>query len=132
MRIALDTNVYSALKRGRAEAEDLVRRSHEVIVSAVVLGELSHGFVKGSRYEWNRRTLEEFLSNSLVRVVDVTSTTANYFGHIAADLDRRGKPIPTNDIWIAAHAMETGADLASYDPHFGEIQALSWVNLAVF
>lgn len=131
MRISLDTNVYPALKRGRAEAENVVRRSEEVILSTVVLGELAHGFIKGSRYQSNRRVLEEFLSNPLVRVVDVTPTTADYFGRIAADLDRRGRPIPTNDIWIAAHAMETGADLVSYDPHFGEIQAFSWINLAV-
>jgi len=58
----------------------------------------------------------------------VTFVTAERFGRIAAALREKGRGIPTNDIWIAAHAMETGADLVSFDTHFGEIDGLVWVD----
>lgn len=62
----------------------------------------------------------------------VTLVTADRFGRVAAALRRRGRPIPTNDVWIAAHAMESGADLVSLDRHFfGEIEGLAWVDPVV-
>jgi tRNA(fMet)-specific endonuclease VapC len=60
----------------------------------------------------------------------VTLTTAERFGRIAAALRRRGTPIPTNDIWIAAQAMESGAELLSFDEHFAEVDALAWTRLS--
>lgn len=60
--------------------------------------------------------------------VPVTRTTADRYARIALALKRKGRPIPTNDIWIAAHAMETGADLVSYDEHFAAVDGLVWVR----
>lgn len=57
----------------------------------------------------------------------MTFTTADRFGRIAAALRAKGKPIPQNDIWIAAHAMETGADLLSFDRHFEAVEGLALV-----
>jgi len=62
-----------------------------------------------------------------VSVCDVTEATARRFGLIAAALRERGRPIPSNDIWIAAQAMETGAELLSYDQHFSFIDGLAWL-----
>ncbi len=127
MKLLLDTNAYSALMRGHPEVADRVRKAERVLLSAVVTGELLYGFRYGSRFEENSNRLAAFLDSSYVSFVPVTFITADRFGRISAALRRHGTPIPTNDIWIAAHAMETGADLLSSDPHFGAIEGLAWV-----
>ena len=57
-------------------------------------------------------------------------TTADRYARTAAALRAKGRPIPSNDIWIAAHALETGADLVSYDHHFGEVDGLAWIPVS--
>jgi tRNA(fMet)-specific endonuclease VapC len=89
---------------------------------------LLFGFRHGSRYEANSQELEDFLASQYVTLVPVTFATADRFGRIAASLRRKGKPLPTNDIWIAAHAMELGADLLSFDRHFEEVDGIAWVR----
>jgi tRNA(fMet)-specific endonuclease VapC len=127
VKVLLDTNAYSALRRGHELVAEQVRNSEEVLVSSVVIGELLYGFRNGSRYEENTRALRSFLEDPNVRLLPVTWDTADLFGRISAGLRKKGRPLPTNDIWIAAHAMEAGADLLSSDPHFGHIDGLSWV-----
>ncbi|HET6362106.1 MAG TPA: type II toxin-antitoxin system VapC family toxin [Gemmatimonadota bacterium] len=128
MRILLDTNAYSALMRGVAEVADRVRRAERVLVSPIVIGELLYGFRNGSRNEENTRQLDTFLENPFVELVTVTRTTADRFAGIALGLKRKGRPLPVNDVWIAAQALETGADLLSSDGHFGEVEGLSWLR----
>ncbi len=128
MRVLLDTNAYTALFRGHPDVSRLVRRSEEVLISPIIAGELLFGFRHGSRYETNRRDLDAFLDSPFVRLLDVTFSTADRFSRISAALRKKGRPIPSNDIWIAAQAMETGADLLSFDQHFGEIDGLAWVQ----
>lgn len=130
MRVLLDTNGYSALMRGIDAVVERVTRAEEVLLSTVVAGELMFGFRQGTRLRKNLAELDVFLGNPHVTVVPVSLTTADRFGRIAAALRVKGRPIPTNDIWIAAHAMETGADLLSFDTHFGEIDGLAWVDLS--
>ena len=129
MRVLLDTNAYSALVENQPEIRQRVHIAEEVLISAVVLGELLFGFHNGSRYEQNRAVLERFLQESNVRVVTLTFTTAERFGEIFTRLRRRGKPIPTNDIWIAAQAIEHESDLLSADSHFQFVETLSWIRL---
>ena len=129
MRLLLDTDAYSALKRGHAETADLVRRSEEVLFSTVVAGELLHGFRLGSRFERNRQDLEAFVASPFVTVVPVTMATADRFSRVAAALRKRGTPIPTNDIWVAAQVMETGAELLSFDRHYEAVDGLAWRRL---
>lgn len=128
MTVLLDTNAYTALLKGDVGVARLVRQSESVLLSAIVAGELLFGFRNGSRFEANRRQLEEFLANPYVSLLPVGLVTADRFGRIAAALRRKGTPLPTNDIWIAAHAMESGADLLSFDRHFGQVDGLSWVE----
>jgi tRNA(fMet)-specific endonuclease VapC len=128
MRILIDTNAYSALVEGQSEIGIRVREAEEVLISTVVLGELLFGFHNGSRYEQNRRVLDRFLREPRVQVVTLTFTTAERFGEIFASLRKRGKPIPTNDIWIAAQAIENDSSLLSSDPHFGFVEKLSWLS----
>ncbi len=126
MKVLLDTNAYTALFRGHSAVADRVRSAEQVLVSTVVAGELLFGFRNVARYEASRRDLERFLSTPYVRLLDVTFVTAERFGRIAAGLKRKGRPLPTNDVWVAAHAMESGAELLSFDRHFGEIDGLAW------
>ena len=98
-------------------------------MSAIVVGELLFGFRYGRHYEANRRELEEFLSSAYVTLLSVTFVTCDRFSRIAAALRQKGRPIPTNDIWIAAHAMESGAELLSFDRHFEEVEGITWTQL---
>jgi tRNA(fMet)-specific endonuclease VapC len=125
MKLLLDTNAYSALRRGDDSVARSIRAATHVLVSAVVAGELLYGFRHGNRCEENVRELREFLRSPDVTFLGVTWTTADRFGRIAADLRKQGTPIPTNDIWIAAHAMEHGADLLSFDRHFDHVPGLA-------
>ena len=127
MRVALDTSAYSALMRGHRDIASLVRRAEAVLLPAVVAGELLYGFRYGSRFEENAARLEAFLETPSVHLLAVTFVTADRFGRIATGLREKGTPIPTNDIWIAAQAMEEGADLVSSDAHFGLVEGLAWV-----
>lgn len=130
MKVALDTSAYSALMRGHREVASLVRRSEAVLLPAIVAGELLYGFRFGSRFEENAARLEAFLDAPSVGLLAVTFVTADRFGRIATSLREKGTPIPTNDIWIAAQAMEAGADLVSSDAHFGLVDGLAWVSFS--
>ena len=129
MKVLLDSNAYSQLMLGREQVRQIVRGAKEVLLSAVVLGELLYGFRHGSRYERNARGMRAFIDNPYVSVVPVGETTADRYSRIAASLRDKGRPIPTNDVWIAAHAMETGADLVSADRHFEHVDGIAWVWL---
>ena len=126
MRALLDSSAYSDLLRGSAPIADIVRRADEVLLSAVVVGELLFGFRGGSDFDRNVARLHAFLDGPHVSFVDVGPVTADSYGRIAAALRAKGRPIPTNDMWIAAHAMETGADLVSADGHFAHVDGIAW------
>lgn len=129
MRVLLDSNAYAQLMRGREQVSRIVRDAEEILLSAVVLGELLYGFRHGSRYERNARAMRAFLDNPYVSIMPVGETTADRYSRIAASLRAKGRPIPTNDIWIAAHAAETGADLVSADRHFEHVDGIALIRL---
>lgn len=128
MKVLLDTNAYVALMRGDPGVAQLVQRASRVLLPVVALGELHFGFQCGSRAKANLSQLEQFLENAYVDLVPVGRDTAERFGRIASALRSKGKPIPTNDIWIAAQAMETAAHLVSFDRHFGHVDGLLWTE----
>ena len=128
MKLLLDTNVYSALAQGEAATVSLIQRADELMLSVVVIGELRYGFRFGERLVENESMLLEFLNRPFVATVPVTEVTADRYARIANSLRRRGRPIPQNDMWIAAQAMEHGADLCSFDGHFENIEGIVWVT----
>ena len=130
MRVLLDSNAYSQLMRGDGQTAAVVRDATEVLMSAVVIGELLYGFRNGSRFDRNATDLRSFLDNPYVSFVPVGPVTADRYSRIAAGLRAKGNPIPTNDVWIGAHAMETGADLVSADRHFEAVDGIAWLRLA--
>ena len=129
MRIMLDSNAYSRLMRGDDQTATMVRDATEILMSAIVVGELLYGFRSGSRFDRNIADLRAFLDNPYVSFVPVGFTTADRYSRIAAVLRAKGSPIPTNDVWIAAHTMETGADLVSADRHFEVVDGIAWLRL---
>ena len=130
MRVLLDSNAYSNLKRGHHRIVEIVRGSEEILLPLVVIGELLYGFRNGSRPDRNARELHAFLDNPHVSIPAMSLTTADRYARIAAALRAKGRPIPSNDIWIAAHTMETGADLVSYDGHFDHVDGLAWTHVS--
>ena len=106
-----------------------MRGAEEILLSAVVFGELLHGLRHGSRYDRNIRQMRAFLDNPYVSLVPAGATTADRYSRIAASLRAKGRPLPTNDVWIAAHAMETGADLVSADRRFEHVDGIALVRL---
>lgn len=124
MKRLLDTNAYVELLKGGPAVAALVREAEQLVFSAVVAGELLFGFRNGTRYDKNLAVLDDFLSQPWVEFQPVTRVTADRFGRVAASLRKAGTPIPTNDIWIAAHAFETGAELITLDRHFESVRGL--------
>ena len=129
MRILLDSNAYSLLMRGHEQVAEIVRRSENVLLSAVVVGELMYGFRWGAHFDRNASDLRSFLGSPYVSFVPVGPITADRYSRIAASLRAKGRPIPTNDIWIAAQVMETGAELVSADEHFTQIDGIAWTRV---
>ena len=123
-KVLLDTNAYTALRRGDEAVLDVLGRADTVFMSAIVLGELHAGFKGGSREAENRKELDEFNSRPTVRILHVTQETAEVFGTIKHRLKRAGTPIPINDVWIAAQATENGAYLVTYNEHFANVPGL--------
>lgn len=129
--LLLDTNAYSKYLRGDPRILDALAVAGLVYMSVFVLGELFSGFRSGSKEKANRQILEAFLAKPVVRVLDATRETADYFGLIKPSLKRAGQPIPLNDVWIAAHALETGSVLVTFDAHFAVVPGLRiWQELS--
>ena len=123
-RLVLDTSAYSHLRAGHVQVLDLVADAAVVVIPVTVLGELEAGFELGRRTQENRRVLAEFLDEPFASVLDVTSTTVRYYARVIASLRRAGTPIPVNDVWIAAAAMECNGHLLTFDRDFRRIMDL--------
>ena len=124
MKVTLDTSAYSQMRRGNQAILDAVRRAETIALSAIVLGELHGGFRAGNRCAENSAQLAQFLNKPSVRVLNVTEETALRYAEIDVYLRKRGRPIPRNDVWIAAVALEHGLQLVTLDAHFREIPML--------
>ena len=124
-RIFLDTNVFDKVDEGDGQVLAYLEETSEICTSVIVAGELFYGFKGGNKEKQNIRKLDEFLSENEVEVALVSTETAKIYGQIAHHLKKMGKPVPTNDMWIAAQAMELGAELVTFDrKHFKEIPGL--------
>jgi tRNA(fMet)-specific endonuclease VapC len=124
-RILLDTSAYSALLRGHTTILEAVQCASEISLTHVVIGELLVGFRRGSREAQNRRLLDEFLASPPVRMLPIDDDTADRYSLILSGLLQIGKPIPTNDVWIAASAMQYGLALVTTDKHFDLVAQIS-------
>lgn len=130
MRLCIDTSAYAAFQKGHPEVLHVVQRARELAMPVVVLGELFGGFRRGTREPENRRLLREFFRSPRSRVLEVDSETAERYGEIYAHLRDRGTPVPTNDIWIAASAMQHGLRVLTADRHFERVPQVSCLYLS--
>jgi len=124
MKILLDTSGYVGFKRGTEEVVDSITSAEAVLFSPVVLGELMFGFRNSNRFKENMEDLNKFLEHKVVEIIHIGKTTSDRYSRIALHLKRQGTPIPSNDIWVAAQAIEHGAELITLDKHFENIAGL--------
>jgi predicted nucleic acid-binding protein len=124
-RLLLDTNVYVSFKRNNPTVIDLLQHADSIAINTVVLGELLAGFKGGLRETVNRAELDQFLDSPRVEFLMLDESSADFFALVFNNLKQIGKPVPTNDIWIAASAMQYGRTLATLDSHFSHIVGLS-------
>ncbi len=126
-RLLIDTNIYSYALKGEGGVIEVLRKADEIGFSVISIGELLSGFKKGGREKKNRGELEEFLDSPRVVVYSVNEDTAEFYAEVLNNLRKTGKPVPTNDIWIAAVAFQNGLKLFTKDSHFQKIAGLSLV-----
>ena len=119
----LDTNIVIALFAADESVGRNLGQAVEVFVSATVLGELHFGARKSARSQSNIQRIDEFSASVSVLVCD--EDTSRHYGEIKHALGLQGTPLPENDIWIAATAMQHGLILVTRDAHFRHVLGLS-------
>jgi len=124
VKVLLDTSAYSALMSGDERVAGVVRSSEQIVIPAVVMGELLYGFAGGNRSRQNRKQLELFLESDRVVFQETDRSVCERYALVMHHLRAKGRPIPTNDVWIGAHALAAGADLVTLDQRFSEIEGL--------
>jgi tRNA(fMet)-specific endonuclease VapC len=118
----LDTNALSAFVDGDAGVGELLRRQPRAAIPVIVLGEFRYGIAE-SRY---RAAYEAWLDTELPHfdILPVTDATAIAYATLRVALKQSGRPIPANDAWIAALALEHGLPVLSRDHHFDVVPDL--------
>ena len=122
-KFLLDTNVVIAFLAGEPAIRQLLAEAEDVFVPIIALGELYFGARKSGQVEKNLTRINEFVINCSILVCD--TDTAREYGIIKNTLRAKGRPIPENDIWIAAVAKQHGLTLVTRNLHFSEIQSLN-------
>lgn len=123
-KILVDTNCYIFYLSGDQDVLDALADADIVFMSIFVLGELYAGFKGGNKEKENIAILKKFLDKSTVSVLNATKETAEIFGVVKNSLKEAATPIPINDVWIAAHTLETGSLIITYDKHFNLVPGL--------
>jgi predicted nucleic acid-binding protein len=127
MKILLDTNAYSDWRR-HGEWKRTISTAAEVLMPAIVLGELRYGFQGAAKAVENETKLAHFLRHPAVRVVSVGESTSRCYAHLKHFLRIQGTPIPENDIWIAALALEHAVPILTSDAHFNHLPQIAKVE----
>jgi predicted nucleic acid-binding protein len=122
--LLIDTNIYTFAFNGKTEVIRILQRAQKISICAITIGELLSGFKAGSKESVNRAELEEFLDSPRVQLIGIDEDTAEFYSEIQTALKKKGKPIPTNDIWIAASALQHGLKLYTKDQHFKYVPGL--------
>ncbi|MBI4859608.1 MAG: type II toxin-antitoxin system VapC family toxin [Candidatus Riflebacteria bacterium] len=130
MKLVLDTSIYIGFAAAEPEVvEFLATRGEQLFLPSIVLGELHFGFLKGRRQEFNQKKLGQFIACLDVKIVRVDEDVARKYGLIYLSLQKKGTPLPIDDVWIGACCMATGGTLLTKDRHFEEIEQIDTVVL---
>jgi tRNA(fMet)-specific endonuclease VapC len=124
MNIAIDTNAYSDFMRGDAGRVQIFRTARQLHLPLVVLGELRAGFTAGNQQTANAANLQRFLNSPRVSVLLPDEQTTHHYAQLYLQLRKQAAPIPTNDLWIAALAIQHHLVLCTSDAHFEKIPQL--------
>jgi len=122
-RYLLDTNIVIALFADEGAVKERLGETDEYFLSSVVLGELYYGANKSKRTAENTARIDDFAARNVV--VGCDTETARFYGEVKERLRQKGRPIPENDIWIAAQAFQNELTLVARDAHFTEVEGLS-------
>ncbi len=125
VRLALDTNRYTDLCRGEKSVIETVERADEVLLPFIVVGELRAGFAVGSQGPRNEAVLPRFLLKPGVAILYADEQTTHHYANVYRQLRKQGTPIPTNDMWIAALALQHSLVLCARDAHFDALAQLT-------
>jgi tRNA(fMet)-specific endonuclease VapC len=124
MRVALDTNRLTDLFRGDHELAEQLSSCEEVWIPLFVLAEIKAGFLGGAQQHRNETTLRRLLARPTVGVLLPERETAEHYARLFVQLKRAGTPVPGNDLWIAALALQHELFLITRDEHFQRIPQL--------
>ena len=124
VRVALDTNRITDLFRGDIALAEQLSTAEEVWIPLIVLGEIKAGFQGGTQQRQNEGLLTGLLAKPTVGVLLPSRETAEHYARIFVQLRRAGTPVPDNDLWIAALALEHDLTLVTRDRHFARIPQL--------
>lgn len=126
MALTLDTNALSAAADREPAALEVVARAERLAVPVIVLGEYRMGIAQSRRQTEYEDWLWEWVA--VVTVLDIDEETTHHYATIGLELKRSGKPIPTNDLWIAALCRQHALPLASRDRHFDLVKGLKRIS----
>ncbi|MGH9563057.1 MAG: type II toxin-antitoxin system VapC family toxin [Terracidiphilus sp.] len=118
----LDTNALSAAAEQHAGIAEILSTMTDLEFPVIVLGEFRSGIAQSRHRAEYSRWLDDLIVAS--RVLDVTESTTHHYAAIRLELKRDGKPIPTNDLWIAALCRQHHLPLLSQDHHFDAVEGL--------
>ncbi len=119
----LDTNAIVALQKEDPAFLALLQQGDELFIPAVVIGELYYGAANSGRVAENTKVVGELVAGNVILGCD--AVTAKHYGQIRHQLRVKGRPLPENDIWIAAVAIQHGLTVVTRDAHFQEITGLT-------
>jgi predicted nucleic acid-binding protein len=130
VKLVLDTNIYCDYAEGLPHVVDfLATRGDDIYLPSIVLSELTSGFMKGSRLQFNERKLQEIIKKLKIEIIDVNQNVSRKYAIIYLSLVKKGAKIPINDVWIAASCMEAGGTLLTRDQHFKHVEQIEAVVL---
>ena len=124
----LDTNAYSAFMRGSSDAVFIIERARTLALSPIVIGELKAGFTLGQATERNLDQLKRVLESARIIVPPLDDNVTDRYARIYKQLRRDGRPIPTNDVWIAAFVDHRQNAIFSFDSHFRHVDGLQVIQ----
>ena len=130
MKLVLDTNVYCDYAEGIPNVVDYMAvHGEDIFLPSIVIGELTYGFMKGSRQKFNEKKLQEIIKKLQVKIIDVNQNVSRKYALIYLSLVKKGNKIPINDVWIAACCMEVGGTLLTRDRHFRHVEQVETMVL---
>jgi len=123
----IDTNVITKLLNKDPLAIALIHKIDNLYTSSIVVGELYFAAANSSKCEANLSNFKEVLS--CMEIIPIDDAVCVSYAQIKLELKRKGKPIPDNDIWIAASAEAHNLSVATFDRHFSEISQIDLITV---